>query len=598
MIQIEKVEVRYFRSIYSASIKNAHDLCVISGKNDSGKSNFLKALNLFFNNETDWRTPVDFKKDFSRRRLREVRRDTIKGKQYIQIKVHFFRGPRYQGSLPEKFSVTRTWHRDSVTPTEKNSLRDANIPGESLHRAQASLQRYLNTVRYEYVPAVKDRAFFSYSLGVLQDAVLQTRADENLKESVEALLRSVQEEVDTLKEEFSSVTGVDFSMSLPNEVADLFRAFLVMTGEENDLPLTVRGDGIQTRFLPSLLHHVAVNSKQFYIWGFEEPENCLEHGMATALAERMAQEYSNESQILLTSHSPAFISLEDEDMQLYRVSPGEMGSEIEAVDISDPDSLMDDLGLLALQRRHQQEYQEEMDQLRAAHDLLQDELADHTSPVVLVEGETDVLIFREAWNRLYPDDDIPFRIVSCDVSAGDPSESSAGCGILKKALESCRKDETTTVGVFDYDREGIKAFRLDGNFTVLSEGIKIHTNGNVAAITLPCSESVQLYYDAENLCTEFLFPEHCLQAKRRQRRRSGNREFLRFRQKLIERKVEGALLDSEESTEPQHRTIIDGKMPFAKTAVQTFNDEDFSEFSNVFNRLFEVFDAIGIDLKP
>lgn len=601
MIQIEKIEVRYFRSIYSASIKNANDLCVISGRNDSGKSNFLKALNLFFNNETDWRTPLEFKRDFSRRRLREVRRDTIKGKQYIQIKVHFIRGARYQGSLPAKFSVTRTWHRDSVTPTETHSLRASNIPGESLHRAQASLARYMNTVRYEYIPAVKDRAFFSYSLGVLQDAVLQTRADETLKHSVDTLLTSVQGEVATLKEEFSTVTGVDFSMSLPNEVADLFRAFLVMTGDENDLPLTVRGDGIQTRFLPSLLHHVAVKSKQFYIWGFEEPENCLEHGMATALAQRMAEEYSKESQILVTSHSPAFISLDDKEMQLYRVSPGEMGSEIEIVNISDPDSLMDDLGLLALQRRHQQEYREEMDKLRVAHELLQDELADHTSPVVLVEGETDVLIFKEAWDRLYPDENIPFRIISCDVSEGNPSESSAGCGILKKALESCRKDETTTVGVFDYDHEGIKAFKLDANFTPLSAGIKNHRNGNVAAIALPRSESVKAYYDARNLCTEFLFPEHCLQAtgpsRRTRKRRIASPKYLQFRQKTIERKVEGILLDAEESTEPYHRTIVDGKMSFAKYAIKSFSDEDFVEFEHVFNRLFEAFGSLGMDLR-
>ena len=50
-----------------------------------GKSNLLKALNLFFNNETDWGIPFDFSRDFSRVRLNEVRKDTIRSKQFIQI---------------------------------------------------------------------------------------------------------------------------------------------------------------------------------------------------------------------------------------------------------------------------------------------------------------------------------------------------------------------------------------------------------------------------------------------------------------------------------------------------------------------------------
>ena len=38
MIQIESVEISYFRSIYYLRFKNIEDLCVLSGKNDSGYS--------------------------------------------------------------------------------------------------------------------------------------------------------------------------------------------------------------------------------------------------------------------------------------------------------------------------------------------------------------------------------------------------------------------------------------------------------------------------------------------------------------------------------------------------------------------------------
>ena len=89
MILIEKLEIFYFRSIYTLKLDNIKDLCILSGRNDCGKSNVLKALNLFFNNETDWQTELDFSRDFSLRRLEEVRKKTIKGKQFIRVKIYF-----------------------------------------------------------------------------------------------------------------------------------------------------------------------------------------------------------------------------------------------------------------------------------------------------------------------------------------------------------------------------------------------------------------------------------------------------------------------------------------------------------------------------
>lgn len=97
---ITSIEVRYLRSIHRLRIRQLGDLTVFSGANDVGKSNVLKALNLFFNNEVDWLASLDFYQDFSLRRLNEVRRESIKGKQFIRIDVVFARPSNYKGSLP------------------------------------------------------------------------------------------------------------------------------------------------------------------------------------------------------------------------------------------------------------------------------------------------------------------------------------------------------------------------------------------------------------------------------------------------------------------------------------------------------------------
>lgn len=44
---IKEVEVAYFRSIYKEQVSNCSNTNILFGRNDSGKSNFLRAINLF-----------------------------------------------------------------------------------------------------------------------------------------------------------------------------------------------------------------------------------------------------------------------------------------------------------------------------------------------------------------------------------------------------------------------------------------------------------------------------------------------------------------------------------------------------------------------
>ncbi len=66
MKAIKSVEINNFRSIVKLNVGALNRLNIIVGKNDIGKSNFLKALNLFFNDETELGNKFSFKRDFSR----------------------------------------------------------------------------------------------------------------------------------------------------------------------------------------------------------------------------------------------------------------------------------------------------------------------------------------------------------------------------------------------------------------------------------------------------------------------------------------------------------------------------------------------------
>ena len=62
-IIIDFIRIKNFRSIRNEVI-DAKDMNILVGLNDVGKSNVLKALNLFFNGQTDYGVAFYLKMDF------------------------------------------------------------------------------------------------------------------------------------------------------------------------------------------------------------------------------------------------------------------------------------------------------------------------------------------------------------------------------------------------------------------------------------------------------------------------------------------------------------------------------------------------------
>lgn len=66
MQYIEKVEISKFRSLGDNNVITCGKINIFSGSNDSGKSNVIKALNLFFNDRTDIFTGFNPENDFNK----------------------------------------------------------------------------------------------------------------------------------------------------------------------------------------------------------------------------------------------------------------------------------------------------------------------------------------------------------------------------------------------------------------------------------------------------------------------------------------------------------------------------------------------------
>ncbi|MCD9855869.1 ATP-binding protein [Epilithonimonas sp. JDS] len=337
---IERIEIRYFRSFGEKIVKitDLKDLNILSGSNDVGKSNVLKVLNLFFNNEINIGEPFDLRKDLSflqrersERDLENKKRTRTKDDPYasqrdlfVKVKIYFDRAiPSEKSTTPEKFWVEKTWDKNGFNKQSSN-IQTAYIkknkkePTQNQAAAlQGQLTQFLNSIHFDYVPAVKDRQFIQYLFKKLQTALFER--DNTFQKTSQEINFKITGTTKDLFDEFREKTGIDAEFSIPESLIDFFTTINVST--EKGISLYSRGDGIQARFIPAILNEISKEKKNV-IWGFEEPENSYEYRNAESLAKDFLNIYSLKKQIFITSHTKEFLSLikgNEDRVSLHRV---------------------------------------------------------------------------------------------------------------------------------------------------------------------------------------------------------------------------------------------------------------------------------------
>ena len=348
---IERIEIRYFRSFGDKSVKitDLKDLNILSGSNDVGKSNVLKVLNLFFNNEInigepfDLRTDLSFlqrersEKDLQNKKSTRTKEDPYASQRdlFVKIKIFFDRQIPYDKSTtPERFWVEKTWDKNGFNKQTSNIStayikKNKKEPTQSQAAAlQGQLTQFINSIHFEYVPAVKDRKFLQYLFKKLQTALFDR--DNTFQKTSQEINNKIAGTTKDLFDEFREKTGIDAAFSIPETLIDFFTTINVST--EKGISLYSRGDGIQARFIPAILNEISKGKKNV-IWGFEEPENSYEYRNAEILAIDFLKVYSLKKQIFITSHTKEFLSLikgNEERVSLHRVyKSAENGSLIE-----------------------------------------------------------------------------------------------------------------------------------------------------------------------------------------------------------------------------------------------------------------------------
>ncbi len=570
---IKRVVIENFRSIRNLDL-NCANVNVLSGVNDSGKSNVLRALNLFFNDKTDFLKPLKFSDDFCKIALASAQK-AAKKKQQIKIKVYF--------KVPESFSslksegeifVEKVYGRDQSC-TLNYSTRD--------HKKIAQITKLLHKINYFYIPALKGKDVIQFLLGkVGEHELISSEQINKLNEEINKNLETLQKILQ------ASSVQIKTTMGLPVLVRDFWEKLTINTEydafnilqqkikkteksksdllktENYQIPFEARGEGIKSKCVPPLLDWIqGKKSSEIYIWGIDEPENSLEFRKAEELAGLYFNEYSKKRQLFLTTHSFAFIFPRAEVMVksvIFKCYKDELGeTKIDNLNekllINDHKvELADELGALTIQKEIMENWREKKEELGKLSILLKD-LKQESKPTIYCEGKDDQKILEIAWNKLYPNEEIPFKVASCD-GAGYLTTFIKNNGLLSHNKKS--------IALWDCDYEGYN--QLKGLFTCNGfrkiDSSKVSRDNLIFGLVLPTPVNRTAYTNVlcEDPQYQFLSIEHYFS------------DDLLKKNKIAGEEIEG-------------RIKIINKKNFVEKIIPHLEPTDFKNFKIIFNEL-------------
>ncbi|MEF1168870.1 ATP-dependent nuclease [Vibrio campbellii] len=486
---IRQITISNFRSIRKETI-SAEEITTLVGKNDAGKSNLLRALNLFFNGKTDAEQAFDFKADFNinatvqQRKAKEI---------VVELVLKLPRSYRKEGS-PDTVYWKRTWRADGFHSEVQQhcEMRNGRIINKTDFPRRSKIPNLLKSINYIYIPAIKDAGFFRDLQGQMYD-VLATATEQGLHASA----NSFEQEINTHISELMSEIDATFENSnnevkLPQNLRNIFGA---LEFNADSIPLSRRGDGIKIRHIPMMLSFIALKQQSIgsrttirpQIWGFEEPENNVEFSTCFELNNQLVEAAKKHTQIFITTHSPAIYSLSFNNSLpsgiksvSYYVEKHKSDTKIISCEEHELHGNTGFLNLVTpMIEEHRKEWQSREKEYHGIVKELKTQLANSSKPRLFLEGISDKIVL----NRLLRFHNLE-KEVFIDTPDSAHNSANAACDRAKAffLMQKHEKDKIPALLLLDDDESGKDAKK---QLTSFLNGSKVNING----LTYPPNET-------------------------------------------------------------------------------------------------------------
>jgi energy-coupling factor transporter ATP-binding protein EcfA2 len=341
---VTHIEIENFRSINSLTT-DSRGLTAFIGTNGSGKSNILRALNLFFNGELEPGVPVDISRDFHKP-WRKI------GNRVIDVSLTFSLPDVFHLNKPlveplaavgitpsATFVIRRRWQRDRLregaTADQFFVRSTVGDWGQALQADQAGAAlRFLQLIRFRYIPNhVHPSELLRAESAALQQSLITALRLRRARQSqgpavgdVDAVLKEMasaaQDLVTPLTAVLASAPGhvQGIEIETPSDWAEVAWSLglRLQAADVRPLDAAMHGSGNQTFLMYLLIHFLDTQFRQTFgwhqatLWALEEPESFLHADLKNQLASFLVDATRQPRfQALVTTHELLFAGAGD-----------------------------------------------------------------------------------------------------------------------------------------------------------------------------------------------------------------------------------------------------------------------------------------------
>lgn len=330
------VRVENFRSIRSITLSDLGDYLPIVGLNSSGKSNVLRALNLFFTGNVDEAgDPLDFQTDYSSHAPSGKKKEvavTVGIRLGETFKVPRQKDFEQQHGITDVIYIRRQWNLALDNVSSQDTFRfGANVNALDVAAPDevGAVLAYIRAVRFVYIPNhARPADLIRQELAPLQATLVQRLRSTAVYRNM--AVNDLLLELGTIGDRMfggvaerlgKGLAGTTISANLPADFADLVFDVGVnaITGGVARSP-EFEGSGAQSFMLLHILDLADRTRRgggfgwvQASVWAIEEPESFLHAGLRAQFSIDLASYASQERrQVFVTTHQDEFMRVAED----------------------------------------------------------------------------------------------------------------------------------------------------------------------------------------------------------------------------------------------------------------------------------------------
>jgi len=320
---IEKIEISKFRSLKDVKILDLGNFSVLAGLNNSGKSNVLRALSVFFTGETEPNILLNVGTDCFRSKAHVKKEIKIRVTFRLPENFNFHKRIKsVERFLGRSFAITKAWALGDAQP--RIYLNNDNSPLDT--EKTNEVIKFLNLISFRYITnRVLPLEIIKGEQNAFRDVFKRRigklfRNENATMENIQSISSRIIEELDRqIKQSCKGIERV--KLLVPQSLRDMisFLGYKFIQGgvEFED---EVQGSGLQSELMYQTLYLIDKDYYQKFgwrqaaIWVVEEPESSLHTSLEAQLAlflSNISKEPNSRLQIIATTHSDLMIQYSD-----------------------------------------------------------------------------------------------------------------------------------------------------------------------------------------------------------------------------------------------------------------------------------------------